>query len=171
MGSGARQWLWERQPRTAAGARDTTPSSATWTFPAIPSGWCEVQATWPAPPDPVNQAWATAAQYSYSLDGGTTWQNYPLTVNQMNPQITVPDGGYNWYPVMTIYIPPPPSAGSAPQVQVRLTGQPAGGGYTVADAVRLVAVQNNVQMTSVTRSFDGTTASAQVTITPYVPRP
>jgi hypothetical protein len=149
----------------------TTPSIATWTFPMITSGWCEVQATWPAPSDPVNQPWGTAAQYFYSLDGGTTWYSYPVTVNQMNPSITVTDGGYNWYPVMTIYIPPPPPASSTPQLQVRLAGQPAGGSYTVADAVRLVAVQNNVQMTSLTRSFDGTTASVQVTITPYVPRP
>jgi hypothetical protein len=150
---------------------NTTMSTATWTFNTVPSGWCEVQATWPAPPDPVNQPWAAAAQYSYSLDGGGTWHNYAATVNQMNPQTTVTDGGYAWHPVLTVYLPPPPPTGSTPQLQVRLTGQPAAGGYIVADAVRLVTVQNNVQITSVTRSFDGKTASARATITPHVSLP
>ncbi len=156
---------------------NTTMSTATWTFNTVPSGWCEVQATWPGSPDPVNQPWSTAAQYSYSLDSGATWHYYPqdnapVTVNQNvpDPRTQATDGS-NWYAIMTVYLPPPPPGSTTPQLQVRLTGQPAAGGYVVADAVRLVTVQNNVQITSLTRSFDGKTAAATVTVTPYVPRP
>jgi len=157
-------------PPAAVGA--TTLSSATWIFPSIPSGWCEVQATFPGPPTPASQPLATAAQYSYSLDGGGTWNNYPNTVNQLNPAFT-PDvyNGFNWYPVMTVYIAPPSSTSTTPQLRVRLNGQPAAGGYVVADAVRLVPVENNVQITSVVRSFDGKTATAKVTVTPHTLRP
>ncbi len=178
MGSRAQQRLRGRQPYARAGAAGaTTLSNATWTFTTVPSGWCEVQATWPASPDPVHQPWATAAQYSYSVDGGSTWHYYPkddgpVAVNQNvpDPRTQATDGG-NWYAIMTVYLPPPPPGSSTPQLLVRLVGQPATGGYVVADALRLVSVANNVQITSVSRSFDGSTATVKTTVTPYIPRP
>jgi prepilin-type N-terminal cleavage/methylation domain-containing protein len=147
---------WISDPNSAAHSADqrrfvypegqiTGDAKAVWTFTNVPAGWYQVQATWLSSPD-------QAADAAYTLyDSGELLTDYPVApVDQRNLPIP-PEGAVAesslWQVLQTAYF----ATGTA---TVELSGLSAidPAAYVVADGVRLVLVENSVEIESFERS-------------------
>jgi prepilin-type N-terminal cleavage/methylation domain-containing protein len=111
---------------------------AVWTFTNVPAGWYRVQATWTAASDQVTDA-------SYTLyDGATLLADFP--VGAVNQQAT-PNGADGWQTLQTAYF-------EQGTVSVKLSALSAltPNNYVSADGMRLVLVENLVQIDCLQRS-------------------
>jgi hypothetical protein len=133
----------------------TTPETdhAAWLFENVTPGWYYVEATWTAASDQ-----ATDAQYVF-YDGAASLNEAPLTDQTIAPT-GASYGGRPWQILATRYF----RNGSA---TVQLNGQATG--YLIADGVRLVPVENDVQILSLERSLGGEAVTAHVSINSPVP--
>ncbi len=142
----------EADCRRAAPAEGQT---ATWTFSDVPAGWYQVQATWTESPDQVTDA-------RYSIYDGDDLLGEP-TVDQQTAPVGEEYEGSVWQTLDTKYF--RAEAGSA---QVQLHGQAAG--EVVADGVRLVLLENDVQILSLDRSLGSEEVTAHVSVNVLVPQ-
>ena len=130
----------------------TTPDHAAWLFENVTPGWYYVEATWTAASDQ-----AADAQYVF-YDGAASLDT--VSANQQNAPTGASYGSRSWQVLATEYF----RNGS---VIVRLNGQATG--YLIADGVRLVPVENNVQILFLERSLGGEAVTAHVSINSPVP--
>jgi hypothetical protein len=136
----------------AAGSGD---ASATWTFTGLKPGWYQVEVTWNAADGRSNAA-------SYVITDLTSPSNVRATV--AIDQTQSPSGdtydGQSWQSLAVV-----PVRGTS----LSVTLAESAAGTISADAVRLVAVRNTIQVTSLTRSLSDETVSASVTVTVETP--
>jgi type II secretory pathway pseudopilin PulG len=144
-----------RHPSVAEGTPRVSTHTVSWTFTNIPNGWYQVQATWPVYSDQ-----ATDAPYAV-YDGSTLLGEVPVEQNAA-PSVGGPEyDGRPWRILMTKCI-------RSGTVRVELNGQ-SSTGYTVADGVRLVPIENNVQVISLDRSLTSEEVTAHVSVEVKVP--
>jgi prepilin-type N-terminal cleavage/methylation domain-containing protein len=129
---------------------------AVWTFTIANPGYYQVLATWSQATD---QTQATNA--CYEVYGGGSLMNSVVV-----SQDVLPDGpvylGHPWRLVATQYL----QAGTL-QVKLRggvTIGNEATDGHVVADGVRIVPVENRLQILSLEKSFDSERATARVRV-------
>lgn len=127
--------------------------TATWTFFDVPAGWYQVQATWTESPTQVTDALYTI------YDGDDLLGE--STVDQQTAPVGEKYKSSTWQILVTEYF----RAGSA---QVQLHGQAAG--EVVADGVRLVLLENDVQILSLDRSLGSEEVTAHVSVNVLVPQ-
>jgi prepilin-type N-terminal cleavage/methylation domain-containing protein len=122
-----------RRHAYVAGSPPGSEEKATWTFTNVPPGWYQVQGTW---------AGGGAADACYALYDGASLATYtpvPLLVSQLSDSY----GEDGWQPLTTAYF---ASGTVSVELSANLTAD------VVADGVRLVLVENNVQVESLRRS-------------------
>jgi len=133
----------------------TTPETdhAAWLFVDVTPGWYYIQATWLEAPEQ-----ATDAHYLF-YDGDTLLDEASIS-QQIAPGGPVYDGR-PWQVLATNYI-------RNGQLRVQLNGQATGD--LVADAMRLVPVENDVQVLSLERSLQSEAVTAHVLVDVLVPQ-
>ena len=127
-------------------------NTASWQFNGLSPGWYKVEATWASA---GNQATNTP----YTVYDGLTSRG-SVTVNQKKAPAGDTFQGNNWTILGTF-----PIGGSTLLVQI----SDKANNRVVADGVRIVPVQNTVQILSLNRSLTSVAETAQVSVTVQVP--
>lgn len=138
------------------GKTNPPPSStdiATWTFTNVTPGWYYVQATWLGSSDQTTGA-------LYAIHDGSSLLDEATMSQQIAPAGPIYEGR-PWQILATEYF-------KSGTVQVQLSGQAAG--YLVADGMRLVPVENEVQVLSLERTLDSEEVTAHVLVNVLVPQ-
>jgi hypothetical protein len=125
---------------------------AIWQVADIAPGWYSIQATWQEASDQ-----ATDARYVF-YDGGTLLGE--ATVSQQVAPVGTAYEGKTWQTLTTQYL----RNGTA---KVQLNGQATG--FVVADAVRIVLVENDVRVISFERSLGSEEVTAHVSVNVLIP--
>jgi hypothetical protein len=125
---------------------------ATWQFAGLAAGWYDVRVTWHE-----DEEQASDAPFSV-FDGAT--EKGAVAVNQQEAPLGDVYEDRTWLSLGVFAI-------SGDVLKVQLTN--AGDGKCVADGIRLVAVRNDVSITSLEKSMTGETATAHVSVTVEVP--
>ncbi len=143
-----------RHPEPPANS-PTTPATdhAAWQFTNVIPGWYYIEATWAASPDQ-----APDAQYVFYDGTNVVGQ---ASANQQPAPSGPTYNGQTWQCLATQYF-------FSSSACVQLNGQATG--YVVADAVRLVPVANDVEITSFQRWLNLDKLTVQVTVNPAVPQ-
>jgi len=150
-------WRGQTQRRAFRGSLRWHPagrgrSTASWTFTGLSAGSYNVEATWvPA----INRA----ANAPYTLSDGTTGLGM-FPVNQKVPPAGDLFGGSAWSSLGTF-----PVASGTLRVQLSDNAN----GRVIADGVRVIPVQNTVQVLSLDQSLTSETVTAHVSVTVQVP--
>ena len=133
----------------------STEEVASWTFTAVEPGWYHIEATWLNPSE--DMAVANYAIY----DGETLLGPGPFTAGQQAPPTGDTDtDGRPWQIVTTKYL-------RHGTLRVALLSQSSGN--LVADGIRIVPIENNVQVISVQKSLTGEEVTAHVSVEQIVP--
>lgn len=143
----------QRHAQAPDGFPPSEASAATWTFTALVAGWYQVQATWTEAADQTNDARYTIYDDATAL--GT------MSVNQQLAPSGITYEGRFWQSLGTWHL-------ESGTLRVKLIGE-AAAGYSVADGIRLIPIENNVQILSLDRSFDGEEATVRVSVEVLVP--
>ncbi len=142
--------------RHAAPPEGSTPTGtnvATWTFTSVIPGWYQVEATWPEASDQTDAA-------CYTIYDGETSTTDAL-VDQRNAPAGPLDDGRPWQTLSTQFV-------RNSTVRVQLDGE-ATSGYVVADGMRLVPLENRVQVLSLDKSSATEDVTANVSVEVLVP--
>jgi prepilin-type N-terminal cleavage/methylation domain-containing protein len=142
-----------RHPPIPVGTTPSEADHATWTFTGVTPGWYQIQATWAEATDQTDDA-------RYTLYDGETLLG-DASANQRLAPAGVLYEGRPWQILATKYV-------CSSAVRVQLGGQSTAG-YVVADGVRLVPVENNVQVLSLEKSLTSEEATVCVSIELLVP--
>ncbi len=142
-----------RHPELPPDSPPTGTNTATWTFPSVPPGWYQVQATWPDASD-------QAAEAHYKIYEGETLLD-EVSVDQRTVPAGPVDEGTAWQTLTTQYI-------RNGTVHVQLDGE-AASGYVVADGMRLHPIENKVSVISLSMSSTVDQATAHVSVEVLVP--
>jgi hypothetical protein len=128
-------------------------NSATWEFTGIPVGWYDIRVTWLEGGDRATNA-------TFQVFDGTTLKG-TYSVNQM----LAPSGStYNGRPWLSLAV----LSFTSGSPNVVLTDN--ANGRVIADGLRIVSIQNDVQVMSVERSLTSEEMTVHASVTILVPQ-